>query len=229
MQFLKSMREFLGFAIAAVLIIGGYGLSHSDDAVAQIVNPSAPILAGTGLTKTGNTLSVNYGTGATTALRGDTTSVSTWATTGALTAGNGFNVSAGTSTLTGPLTVSGANKTTLGGVVSQQSSVTYGAAKGTLLANTSAQLIDSWPTTSFFSGHYTVIVKQNTAYQVSDFLVVTDGATTVSTLVNTTSSTGVPLATFSTSITSGTVSVFVTFVSGANTGSYRFGALNTQA
>lgn len=229
MKYLKSMREFFAF-VACLLVITGIGLlSESMPAHAQIVNPPAPITAGTGLTKTGNVLSVNYGTSASSALRGDTTSVSSWSTTGALTAGNGFTVTAGTATLNGPETIVGNNKLTLGGQISQQSSVTISGAKGTLAATTSPQTIDSWATSSFFSGHYTVIVKQNTNYQVSDFLVVTDGATATLTLINTTSSTGSAFATFAASFSGGTVTVTTTYASGAQTGSFRLNCINTQA
>lgn len=222
----KVFKEFAAF-VAMLVAIGGVGYFGASPASAQISNPSAPIVAGTGLTKTGNTLSVNYGTSSTTALRGDTSSVSTWATTGALTAGNGLTVTTGTTSVGAALNVTGT--TTLSAKMAQQSAVTYSAAKGTLLANTSAQAIDSWGTASFFSAHYTVIVKQNTAYQVSDFLVVTDGATAALTLINTTSTTGSALATFSASISAGTVTVNTTYASGANTGSYRLAVVNTQA
>lgn len=206
---------------------------------AQIINPNPPIIAGTGLTKTGNTLSVNYGTSSTTALRGDTTSLSALTVSGAttstglLTASNALTVTTGATTLGSTLAVTGTSTMTgaltLNSGLKQNSSTTMSSNKGTLSATTSPQTLDSWATTAFFSGHYTVIVKQNTSYQVSDFVVVSDGTVAALTLINTTSTTGSAFATFSAAASAGTVTISVTYASGAQAGSFRYNVINTQA
>lgn len=75
----------------------------------------------------------------------------------------------------------------------------------TLAAATSAQLVDSFDSVLFRATEYLLTVSQGSAYQVAKIIVLCDGANSFVEVFGLMSSTGVPIAIFSSTVTGGAV------------------------
>jgi hypothetical protein len=143
------------------------------------------ITAGDGLTKTGNTINVNPGTGIniTSDQVTNTGVLSIAGTANQITA----SASTGAITLSGPQDLHSAATPTFAGVNAGSGNVTAGsvtltdALLGTAAAtaSTSATTIDSWSATTYSSAKYIVQMKNGSNIEVIELLVTVDGSNNV--------------------------------------------------
>jgi hypothetical protein len=143
------------------------------------------VVAGDGLSKTGNTLNVTAGTGI--SITGDAVTnsgvLSIAGTANQITA----SASTGAITLSGPQDLHSAATPTFAGVNAGSGNVTAGsvtlpdALVGSALAtaSTSATTIDSWSTATYSSAKYIVQMKKGTDIEVIEVLVTVDGSNNV--------------------------------------------------
>jgi hypothetical protein len=143
------------------------------------------VTAGDGLTKTGNTINVNPGTGIniTSDQVTNTGVLSIAGTANQITA----SASTGAITLSGPQDLHSAATPTFAGVNAGSGNVTAGsitltdALLGTAAAtaSTSATVIDSWSTSTYSSAKYIVQMKKGSDIEVIEVLVTVDGSNNV--------------------------------------------------
>jgi hypothetical protein len=143
------------------------------------------VVAGDGLAKTGNTLSVNAGTGI--SITGDAVTnsgvLSIAGTANQITA----SASTGAITLSGPQDLHSAATPTFAGVNAGSGSVTAGSitltdallGTATATASTSATTIDTWSATTYSSAKYIVQMKKAGNIEVIELLVTVDGSNNV--------------------------------------------------
>jgi hypothetical protein len=139
------------------------------------------ITAGDGLTKTGNTINVNPGTGIniTSDQVTNTGVLSIAGTANQITA----SASTGAITLSGPQDLHSAATPTFAGVNAGSGNVTAGSitltdallGTATATASTSATTIDSWSATTYSSAKYIVQMKNGSNIEVIELLVTVDG------------------------------------------------------
>jgi hypothetical protein len=143
------------------------------------------VVAGDGLAKTGNTLSVNAGTGI--SITGDAVTndgvLSITGTANQITA----SASTGAITLSGPQDLHSAATPTFAGVNAGSGNVTAGSitltdallGTATATASTSATTIDTWSATTYSSAKYIVQMKKAGNIEVIELLVTVDGSNNV--------------------------------------------------
>jgi hypothetical protein len=143
------------------------------------------VTAGDGLTKTGNTINVNPGTGIniTSDQVTNTGVLSIAGTANQITA----SASTGAITLSGPQDLHSAATPTFAGVNAGSGNVTAGSitltdallGTATATASTSATTIDSWSATTYSSAKYIVQMKLGGNIEVIELLVTVDGSNNV--------------------------------------------------
>ena len=143
------------------------------------------VVAGDGLSKTGNTLNVTAGTGI--SITGDAVTnsgvLSIAGTANQITA----SASTGAITLSGPQDLHSAATPTFAGVNAGSGNVTAGSVTltdallgtATATASTSATTIDSWSATTYSSAKYIVQMKKAGNIEVIELLVTVDGSNNV--------------------------------------------------
>jgi hypothetical protein len=143
------------------------------------------VVAGDGLSKTGNTLNVTAGTGI--SITGDAVTndgvLSITGTANQITA----SASTGAITLSGPQDLHSAATPTFAGVNAGSGSVTAGSitltdallGTATATASTSATTIDTWSATTYSSAKYIVQMKKGNNIEVIELLVTVDGNNSV--------------------------------------------------